>query len=679
VTSKLVSLEYERTYGDLLPEISLKFIRTINSLVTMSTGLVVEVWRGWTVATEEKIFSGYIEKFEPQGGLIIVTGIDKLWDLVRGEVTHVYDTTVGINTTATAFKLIDSTARFILKEIRPGNYVRNTTDATTALVVSVDSETQLTLDTNIFLATSKAYAISIGSTAGKISEIFKDIVNNYTSLVCDDTTVQDSGGEFVLEKFICNHTDPFERCKALADVLDWQFYYRADTDKVYFEPKGYTTNVNTLTVGSNVMQVPKWQYDITEMANDITFMGAMQVVETTKSGRIGTTAGFNTTGIALDYEPISVKVYGDASNPPTTLKKGGTPGAFATFDYFVDKTNRMIYPRATTTFTNNDYYEIRYSLAAPIPINMYDQGSIDTYGRFVKSITLKDVRSVVDAEQRGTNYLNTHSIPFIYTTLKVKNTSTMALKVGEMIAVVDNVSVPAVSATLLINKLRIRWPADYDEIDVGDKYWRLAEFQTDVMEKLKRLEEDELSNSDIVNNLVNIDNTAAPITVKNRYSQIITQTVSGTNVWIWGNSSYGIWGTNAWGSTGIGAETTSVIIQGLNAYTENFYDNDFKAGTTTATWNTSTNQLTFTSGQTARSTAVDYNNGTITTVTMTVTKSSGTFTYYVSANGGTNWVAATSGVPQSVGAYTGTDLRWRIDETGASTGTVTKVELTAYH
>jgi hypothetical protein len=65
----------------------------------------------------------------------------------------------GTNTTATAFKLIDSAGLFITNNIQTGDIVHNDTDETAATVVSVDSETQLTLNANIFTATAKLYAV----------------------------------------------------------------------------------------------------------------------------------------------------------------------------------------------------------------------------------------------------------------------------------------------------------------------------------------------------------------------------------------------------------------------------------------------------------------------------------------------------------------------------------------
>jgi len=612
VTTKLINWELEKTYGDTISEIELKFVKGVNDLVTIQTGQTLEVWRGWSVATEEKIFDGYIEKFEPEAGTVKITGLDKLWDLVRKEVNTVYDS---------------------------GSH----------------------------------------ATAGVISDIFDDLVTTYGGLSTTSSTIQSSGSTLIIQKFVCNHTDIFERCKALAEALDWQFYYNSDDGYVYFEPKGYTTNSTTLTIGSNVYNLPRWQYDNTEMANDITFVGGYQEVETTESGQIGVTAGYTTTGISIDYEPISVKVYGDAANPPTTLKTGGLPDSSSSYDYYVDKDQKKILPAIGTTFTGNDFYEIRYSAAAPIPITLYRQKSIDTYGLFTKTITLKDIRSVVDAEQRGNEYLDKYSQPFTYATLYVKNDSTYNLAVGQKIRVIDSKTKPNVDDIFVINRLRIKYPSNYDELDVGDRFWRLADFQSKTLEKLKRLEESEFQNQDLINKRVDILNSDDdPLEKENRYLKLLTQTVSGTNCFIFGNADYGKFGTGKFGDNDVGSETINYLRQYNNSYTETFIDTDFKdTVNTTADWDTTNKYLDFTSGEVAYSDSVDYNNGTITTATLTVTIDSGTFDLYMTADG-TNWESVTSGTAHTF-TDTGTDLRWRIDENAASTGRITEVTVTNYH
>jgi hypothetical protein len=65
----------------------------------------------------------------------------------------------GSNTSTTAFKLINSAALYITKNVKTGDVVHNDTAGTAATVVSVDSETQLTLNADIFTSTAQVYAV----------------------------------------------------------------------------------------------------------------------------------------------------------------------------------------------------------------------------------------------------------------------------------------------------------------------------------------------------------------------------------------------------------------------------------------------------------------------------------------------------------------------------------------
>lgn len=610
VTSSLVNYESEEAFGDAVSQVELNFVSNVLSTVTIQTGQTLEIWRGYTTSTDEKIFSGYIESYSPETGLIKIVAKDKLWDLIRKEVTKIYDS-------------------------------------------------------------------SVDASAGKLSEIFLDLVTTYGGLNADSTTVQDSGTVIVIDKWICDHVDVMDRCRQLAAALDWQFYYKPSTDKVYFEPKGYTLNPNTLTVGSNVYSLPKWNFDNTEMVNDLTVRGAHQELDTVETGRIGTTSGYTTASVTLTQIPISVEVYAENTNPPTVLLTGGVPDSTSDFDYYVDKEQKKIYPKAGNSFTSNDYFQINYSYSQPIPINQYNQSSIDAYGRFTKTIDLTDVRSVADAEIRGQKYLEIYSQPFIYATLKVASSSTLNLKIGDKIRVVDNVSPENVDELLVINRIRKRYPGDYDEIDVGDKFWRISGWQTSVEERLKRIQESTQTSSELLTQVVNQDNTSSPIQIVPRYRKVLSQTLTSSTIMIWDYpTTQGRWGNAVWGGDPFGSETNEFVQQYNDSYDETFIDEDFNNDAeTTATWGTGS--IVFADGETAESTSIDYNNGTITTATATFTGSGvGTPTFYLMANGA-DWEEVTSGTPYSFSS-TGTDLRWKVDVAGGAY-TLTRVQITDYH
>lgn len=65
----------------------------------------------------------------------------------------------GTNTSASTNLLISSSATFITNNVTAGDIVYNNTDGTIATVVSVQSETQLTLAPSIFGASSKSFTV----------------------------------------------------------------------------------------------------------------------------------------------------------------------------------------------------------------------------------------------------------------------------------------------------------------------------------------------------------------------------------------------------------------------------------------------------------------------------------------------------------------------------------------
>ena len=69
----------------------------------------------------------------------------------------------GTSTSVVSLKLVDSTATFITNNVKTGDIVHNDTSETAATVVSVDSETELTLNANIFTATAQIFTVYAAS------------------------------------------------------------------------------------------------------------------------------------------------------------------------------------------------------------------------------------------------------------------------------------------------------------------------------------------------------------------------------------------------------------------------------------------------------------------------------------------------------------------------------------
>ena len=124
------------------------------------------------------------------------------------------------------------------------------------------------------------------------------------------------------------------------------------------------------------------------------------------------------------------------------------------------------------------------------------------------------------------------------------------------------------------------------------------------------------------------------------------------------------------------AEVVHTINQANAVYDENFNDLVYKAAATTSTW-TGTGSTSFTSGQLAQSSSFDFNNGIVLSAILTSTEVAGSFTYEITADG-TNWETVTSGV-KHIFTNTGTDLRFRATESGASTGEISNIKIEEYH
>lgn len=610
----LINWEYERTMERGISELVITATQTLPDTVSLVVGQTVEVWKGFTTSTDEKVFDGYISEFEPDGGIIKITCKDKLWDLVRKNVNKVY----------------------------------------------LDTDPQ----------------------AGQISAIAKDLIETYGELTSDEQATGTNTGETIAE-FRCDNTDIYERLMTLADAVQYQVWYDANNDTVHFEPRGYNQSNETLTVGTDIIGVPKWTYDTSKLVNDLRVDGAVIETQlrfpTTGSGVIDTTTDFDTDGITLDKTPESVELILENANPPTLVVEGGTKDASTTHVYYVDAENKKIVPATGTTFTAGHRAIVNYTWLAPSPVHQLNQDSIDTYGKFEKQMTLEDVKSLADAEARTAEILNRYSEPFLVGECLIKSSSTITAKVGDSVNIVDNVSKPNIDQSFVVTQEILKYPGNNRELVVGDEPIKLADWQEDVEARIKRIEEQlSLKNQDLLSELRSF---LQDIPFTARYRKIFKNEYdSGSGVSIWGLGSgdgYYNWNAGKWGTfeDGFLDDADHFIQQKSNSYTEDFIDTDFEDTNGTATWNTGS--LDFTSGQIGLSSSIDFNNGTITTATLNTTESSGSFTYELTADG-TNWESVTPGTAHTF-SNTGTDLRWRITENAASTGSITQITLTNYH
>ncbi len=501
---------------------------------------------------------------------------------------------------------------------------------------------------------TKTFANNIDTEAGKISEIFKTLINDFTDLTADNSSVDDSGTDIILERFFCNNADVFERCELLAEFLRWQLYYNAFTDKVHFEPEGARANIGIITVGTEITDKPMWIRDGTKKVKTLKVFGGPQEVETTE-----TFSGDDSeTEFVLTLLPVSVKIFLSG-----VIQKGEVEGTVVDADYSVDPGTKTITFRVPPPIAAGNV-EIRYSYLSPIALT--GQNSI-TFGLDL-TIRKPELTTITDVENFATIYLLRHSVDFIKANLPVVDVIDM--DPGQSVTVVDVDQ--NINQSFFIKKVKKSFPYITDEIEVDSEELRTEDWEIITEDRLRRIEERLSQEESVVFIIRNL--TRDLVTLQRRYLKFTRRDITGSSAFVLGSSLFGILGTSKLGGTVIPFDN-AVIQQGGNIYTEDFHDTDFKDVATTATWSST---LDFTSGQVGLSTAIDFNNGVITVAKITVTSSSGTFTIEMSANGGTNYQTVTSGSSFTF-TNSGTDLRWRITESGASTGTITEVLVDGYH
>lgn len=108
--------------------------------------------------------------------------------------------TSGTNTSTTALELINSAATFITSKVKPQDIVYNITDSTAATVLTVDNQTTLTLNANIFTAGSKSYIIYDAESPNEGSVLYVGGAGNLNVMTAAGDTVLFTGlaaGSFV--------------------------------------------------------------------------------------------------------------------------------------------------------------------------------------------------------------------------------------------------------------------------------------------------------------------------------------------------------------------------------------------------------------------------------------------------------------------------------------------------
>ena len=482
-----------------------------------------------------------------------------------------------------------------------------------------------------------------------IEYIIEHLITTYTDL----TYASSNTTGVTLERFVINTETVGDVITRILKSIDWQT--RTDnSENFYFEPRGDIASSVVLQNGVNAFLQGEWKKNPNRLVNSCTVIGDKAKFQT------------NQTFTATDSQISFIVTYKIIGNVRVTVDGteivGGQPGGTTTYDYSVDNEQKTIIFEvgATTGETVIVYYE--YEL--PIKITATNDNSISSYGTFPKKVTDNTLKTTSDARKLAKIIVSVYGSPVTSAELRVNWEED--IDVGQTVQVIDSFN--SIDQSFVVISMTKNYPSGDRIISVGVEEFMSLDMSKDINDRIKRLESEQ-DNTDIVQSYKSIKENVSAVVKQGR---VRTRTRDTSTDSIWGVA---VWGTDEWDATYDNNYVVTSVKNKNKIMNERFnFDTYNDTGSTTATWNTSGEKVTFTSGQLAQSLSVALNDGTITKATLTSTEVSGSFTYALTADGGSNWETVVSGVAFTF-VNSGVDLRFKITENAASTGEINNIKI----
>lgn len=436
---------------------------------------------------------------------------------------------------------------------------------------------------------TKSYDKDIDPEAGVGSEIFKDMVNTFTDLDADSSSVVSTGTTNVITKFICNLVDPFQRILVLADIYDYLVAWNADTQRVRFEPLGFVDKTSEpLEVGVNVSKKLKWQIDKTQLVNDLTVQGAVQETQVVQLFD----GNGSQTVFVLPSVPIVVRVEVDSGAGFVEVVLG-VPDSTGAFDYSVDKETKEIrFEAGSAPPGGTDNVRATFTTPKPVPVRVKNSVSIGKFKTHRTTRHFPDVQTVADARRRGEQFVNKWGTPFTRVPVPVLSSKTF-VRPGELRRVIDSQNKR--DEDLVVTQVVYMWPDTDDLCHLGDREYKTQEWETKTSERIKRLEEELIKNPEL---LVNVEAFEYIVRHRQRFFELNHLDITGTSALFWDHPEFGDWDAPGqdWGED----DDSDVIVVGqvrlvwaLGQYEEEFFDDLYEDPSTTATWDTAAGEVVF--------------------------------------------------------------------------------------
>jgi len=422
--------------------------------------------------------------------------------------------------------------------------------------------------------------------------------------------------------------------------------------------------------------LPKWDITQDQLVNKVEVKGAPQLVETDEGPHKldGSEDNWDTTAVFLDRRPVSIRVFADTNSTPTTERKAGVEGASTDYEYTVDFDKGIIrWNTSVYAPTASHYVFVEYAYNVPVQVTRRRESSIAKFTGGEsrdESFFREDIKTVADAERFAEKYLDAYSEPFFKTDLRVRTTE--LLQPGVLHRVVDRLNV--VDRELLIKSLKTTYPYRYDEIVVSDREYRTADWTVDARQRIKRLEEKQSDNEEILTSIIDM---VREFSVQRRSVEVfgLDRSGDGVDTFIIGHHTFGVLGTQKLGDGTSESLERRYLIPGRNTFEEYVLDDEYydSGSSSGVSWNTSTGEVTFSAGgiRTLTTNTIALGVGWA-RYKVSLGAYTGVLSVEISPDGGSSWESVVLDTTKSF-LNSGTDVRVRIksDSSGSVLSAVT--------
>jgi len=367
----------------------------------------------------------------------------------------------------------------------------------------------------------KVWDRAIDIEQGVGSEIFKTLctLSNVPFL---NSNIPSTGTEenLRLQKFIADGEDPYQKMQRLAEYYNRIVGYIPGQGATFL-PKSFVEYEKTLTVGQQINGELVWDDDALQLCNKVIVNGA------TVYDKITQTFAATGTQFNLSRTPEDTEVRQDNETGALFVRgQKDTPGDW---DYYVDVENqRLIFKEEQSNIW------IRYGAQVPIPRIWSNFTSIDEHGGpqktpHIKEFTFPEMKDVADVDKWAQEYLAKYSIPFVNTQAPINDRALQEagfIKPGYLVNIVDTRNNKNVN--VLVTKIRRTFPHTNDIITVGDKVWRLEDWDADIEKKIDKLTRELSKNQDIIVEALQFE---GQIRFGRRYKEVKQTTLLEGAVW----------------------------------------------------------------------------------------------------------------------------------------------------